>query len=100
MLPTPDRGLVNLAQCFWLVGMAVPAGRASLLLLPGQPDGTGRQLYYNFLISVALGGFEWDFGDGDHSSVAPPPVCGTPEGLVAHQYLRAPAGGRAPAKVK
>ena len=88
-LPTPDRGLVNLAQCFWVQNIGIPVERDVLLVLAGPPDATGRQIFYNFVIRVRLvQPIGWDFGDQDSSEVAPPPVCGNHEGLVAHQYRK------------
>lgn len=99
-LPTPDRGLVNLPQCFWVQNIGIAAERDVLLVLAGPPDATGRQIFYNFVIRVRLvQPMSWDFGDNDPSQVAPPPACGDHAGLVAHQYHKISAynpGGRYP----
>lgn len=85
-LPSPN-GLVNLPTCFWLEGMGVPAERDLRLVLPGPPDGSGRRIYYTYLVRVFFAGTEWDFDDPyGNGQVLPHPACGQHAQLTAHSY--------------
>jgi hypothetical protein len=85
-LPSPN-GLVNLPTCFWIDDMGVPAERDLSLVLPGPPDGSGRRIFYTYLIRVFFAGVDWTFDDpfGD-GQVQPNPACGQHPQLTAHSY--------------
>ena len=85
-LPSPN-GLVNLPTCFWIDGIGVPDERDLTLVLPGPPDGSGRRIYYTYLIRVFFAGVDWNFDDpfGD-GQVQPHPACGQHPQLTAHSY--------------
>lgn len=85
-LPSPN-GLVNLPTCFWIDGIGVPDERDLTLVLPGPPDGSGRRIYYTYLVRVFFAGIDWNFDDpfGD-SQVQPHPACGQHPQLTAHSY--------------
>jgi hypothetical protein len=85
-LPSPN-GLVNLPTCFWIDGMGVPAERDLKLVLPGPPDGSGRRIYYTYLIRVFFAGIDWSFDDPfGNGEVLPNPACGQQPHLTAHTY--------------
>jgi hypothetical protein len=85
-LPSPN-GLVNLPTCFWIDGMGVPAERDLTLVLPGPPDGSGRRIYYSYLVRFFFAGVDWDFDDPfGNDQVQPHPACGQHPQLTAHSY--------------
>jgi len=85
-LPSPN-GLVNLPTCFWIDDMAVPAERDLNLVLPGPPDGSGRRIFYTYLIRVFFAGVDWNFDDPyGNDQVQPHPACGQHPQLTAHSY--------------
>jgi len=85
-LPSPN-GLVNLPTCFWIDDMAVPTERDLTMILPGPPDGSGRRIYYTYLIRVFFAGVDWNFDDPfGQDQVRPHPACGQHPMLTAHSF--------------
>src|SRR5262249_31037563 len=85
-LPSPN-GLVNLPTCFWVDDIGVPAERDLRMVLPGPPDGSGRRVYYTYLIRIFFPGIDWDFDDPfGNGQVQPHPACGQHPQLTAHSY--------------
>jgi hypothetical protein len=85
-LPSPN-GLVNLPTCFWLDGLGIPDERDFTLLLAGPPDGSGRRIYYTYLIRVFFAGVDWNFDDPfGNDQAQPDPACGQHPQLTAHSY--------------
>jgi hypothetical protein len=85
-LPSPN-GLVNLPTCFWIEGIGVPDERDLTLVLPGPPDGSGRRIFYTYLVRVFFAGVDWNFDDPfGNGQVRPHPACGQHTQLTAHSY--------------
>jgi len=65
----------------------VPAERDLSLVLPGPPDGSGRRIYYTYLVRVFFAGIDWWFDDPfGNGEVQPHPACGQHPQLTAHSF--------------
>lgn len=101
----PNAGLVNIGTCFFLNGatfqglggapqpITQPAAYTMSLSQPLN-DGTGRFIFYVFVITLAFTGAEWDFGDSPTLPEVPdptlPPSCQgvAAELAVSHTYRK------------
>ncbi|HXM57355.1 MAG TPA: hypothetical protein VOB72_18300 [Candidatus Dormibacteraeota bacterium] len=83
------RAVVNTPTCFWIDNIGIPDERDLTLVLPSNPDASGRQIFYTFLARIKFLGVDWWFdGDDPTSQVAPDKEClGHPQ-LVAHRYTQ------------
>lgn len=82
-------GVVNTAQCYFIDDLGIPAERDLTLVLPGAPDGSGRRVYYTFLVRIQYQGVEWNFDDPfSNVQVQPAAECELPhhDVLTAHSY--------------
>jgi len=98
----PSAGLVNIGTCFFLNGATFqglggapqPVSQPAFYTMSvSQPlnDGTGRMIFYVFLIELAFTGLDWNFGDGSTVPDAglPPGCSGVPaEIAVSHAYQK------------
>jgi len=80
-------GVVNTRQCFWIDGMGIPAERDLVLILPSSADGSGRQVFYTYLVRIQFQGVEWRFDDPfSNAETQPAPECGQHAQITAHRY--------------
>jgi hypothetical protein len=83
-------GLVNVPTCFWIEPPASPAqnafdGEIFDIVIPGQPDGNGRIVFYTFRVTLAAPQLTWHFGDNSGSDDGMAPQCaGQHPEAVAH----------------
>jgi hypothetical protein len=83
------RAVVNTPTCFWIDNIGIPQERDLTLVLPSNPDASGRQIFYTFLARIKFLGVDWNFDDPVNNDTATPDTqCGVHPLLTAHRYTQ------------
>ena len=77
------QGLVNLETRFWIDGETLQNGARFLIVVPGQPDASGRAIIFQYVVTISLQSVRWDYDDG---TIDPSGQVGDPPPRQLHTY--------------